>query len=425
MVAGDRDSVGLATERSAMAERPAAGRDRGAGMGALVRIRRRAAGLTQHELADLARVSVGAVRDLEQGRTHRPCRDSVARLAIVLGLDAARLQTLARSMPQPAGPGGARPRVAGLQLKVLGPVEAWRGGAQIGLGESRQRAVLGLLALNPDVAVHRETLIDAVWGEDPPETAAQLVQAYVSRLRRMLDPERSPRDPRGLLVSAGTSYRLQVSADQLDLLAFEQLADRARAAAAAGEPEAACDAYELALGLWRGEPVAYAQVLGGHPAAVQVSRARTAAVLEYAELAGQASRWERVLGHLGGLAAREPLNEKACAQLVLALAAAGQQAAALHAYEDLRRRLDEQLGVLPGSELAQVHLRVLRQEIPAPRATAAAGRPGGGGPGIAPDVVSGFVDGGPELAEPPPSAAGTAGATVSADHSAHPPTDTW
>jgi DNA-binding transcriptional regulator YiaG len=74
-VAGDRDGVGLATERSAMAERPAAGRDRGAGMGALVRIRRRAAGLTQHELADLARVSVGTVRDLEQGRTHRPCRD--------------------------------------------------------------------------------------------------------------------------------------------------------------------------------------------------------------------------------------------------------------------------------------------------------------------------------------------------------------
>jgi DNA-binding SARP family transcriptional activator len=395
-------------------------------MGSLVRIRRRAVGLTQQELADLARVSVGTVRDLEQGRTHRPCRDSVARLAIVLGLDAARLQALARSMPQPAGHGGGRPRVASLQLKVLGPVEAWRGGGQIGLGESRQRAVLGLLALNPDVAVHRETLIDAVWGEDPPETAAQLVQAYVSRLRRTLDPEHSPRDTRGLLVSAGTSYRLQVGADQLDLLAFGQLADRARAAAAAGEPDAACDAYELALGLWRGEPVADVEMLGGHPAAVQMSRARAAAVLEYAELAGQAGRWERVLGHLGGLAAREPLNEKACAQLMLALAAAGQQAAALHAYEDLRRRLDEQLGVLPGTELAQVHLRVLRQEIPAPRAAAAAGRPGGGGPGVAPDVASGFVDGGSEPGQPPPSAAETAGTTASADHSAHPrPTPGW
>src|SRR5262249_6627406 len=87
-------------------------------------------------------------------------------------------------------------------------------------------------------------------------------------------------------------------------------------------------------------------------------------------------------------------------------------------------RLDEQLGVLPGTELAQVHLRVLRQEIPAPRATAAAGG-GGGVPGIAPDAVSSFADGESEPAEPAPSAARTAGTTVSADHSAHPPTDTW
>ena len=86
-MAGDRNGAGLAAERSAMAERPAAGRDRSARVGSLVRIRRRAAGLTQQELADLARVSVGTVRDLEQGRTHRPGRGSVARLAIVLGLD--------------------------------------------------------------------------------------------------------------------------------------------------------------------------------------------------------------------------------------------------------------------------------------------------------------------------------------------------
>src|SRR5262249_19096297 len=153
------------------------------------------------------------------------------------------------------------------------------------------------------------TLIDAVWGDDPPATAAQLVQTYVSRLRRVLDPGHPPRDRHGLLVSDGTSYRLRVTEDQLDLLAFGQLADDARAAALAGEPGAACDAYERARGLGGGEPVADVDALRGHPAVIRVSRARTAAVLEYADLADRAGRAERALGHLADLAAREPLNE--------------------------------------------------------------------------------------------------------------------
>jgi len=335
------------------------------GLGPLIRIRRRAAGLTQRQLADLAKVSLGTVRDLEQGRTHHPGRGLVSRLAAALGLDAAQLQALTGSTLEPGGRGGRRrSQVPGLQLKVLGPVEAWHGGTRVGLGESRQRAVLGLLALNPDVLVHREALIDVVWGEEPPMSAAQIVQAYVGRLRRVLDPGRPPRDPRGLLVSAGTSYRLRVSAGQLDLLAFGQLTARARAAAAAGEPGSACDAYDLALGLWRGEPAGDVDALRSHPAVLQLSRARATAVLEYADLADQVGRSDRVLGHLAGLAAREPLNEKACARLMLTLAATGQQAAALHAYEDLRCRLDEQLGVLPGPELARAHLRVLRQQVP-------------------------------------------------------------
>jgi WD40 repeat protein/DNA-binding SARP family transcriptional activator len=406
-----------------MAKRPVAGReDWTADVGSLVRIRRRAAGLTQQELADLAQVSLGTVRDLEQGRTHRPHRDSMTRLAGALGLDPARLQTLTRRPPELAGPDrGRRPRISGLQLKVLGPVEAWRNGAPAGLSEPRQRAVLGLLALNPDVPVHRETLIDALWPGGPPATAAQLLQTYVSRVRRALDPGRPPRDPQGLLVSAGTSYRLRVSADQLDLLAFRQLAASGRAAAAAGEPGAACDAYEQALGLWRGEPAADVDALRGYPAAVQLSQARTAAVLEYAELADQAGRGDRALGHLAGLAAREPLNEKACARLMLTLASLGQQAAALHAYEQLRLRLDEQLGVLPGPELARAHLRVLRQQFPA---ASAGGPPANGSapvPGPWPVAASSMVGEAAELAEMPQPAA----EAVGADRFVHPPADSW
>jgi len=109
-------------------------------------LRRRAAGLTQQELADRAQISLGTVRDLEQGRTHRPGRDSLAKLAGALGLDATRLQTLARGAAEPASKSGRRVPAAGLELKVLGPVEAWREGTPVNLGEPRQRAVLGLLA---------------------------------------------------------------------------------------------------------------------------------------------------------------------------------------------------------------------------------------------------------------------------------------
>ena len=412
-----------------MTKRPVTRREAwGADVGSLIRIRRLAAGLTQQELADLAQVSLGTVRDLEQGRTRHPRGASVARLAGALGLNAARLQTLTQGTPEPAGPrAGQRPQVPGVQLKVLGPVEAWRAGVQVGLGEPRQRAVLALLALSPDVAVHRETLIDALWHENPPARAIQLLQTYVSRLRRALDPGRVPRDPDGLLVSAGTSYRLRVTAGQLDLLAFGQLVSHARAAAAAGEPGAACDACERALGLWRGEPAADVDALRGHPAAVQVSRARTAAVLEYAELADQAGRAERMLGHLAELAAREPLNEKACARLMLTLAATGQQAAALQAYEDLRRRLDEQLGVLPGPELARAHQRVLRQEVPVADAGTTTGRAGLAAAGFS---QAGGVPGPPEpqqlaaeaIGPPTAEAMDTA---VSADSTVRPPDDSW
>jgi WD40 repeat protein/DNA-binding SARP family transcriptional activator len=371
---------------------------------------------------------LGTVRDLEQGRTHRPGRDSVAKLARALDLDAAGLQTLAQSTPESARADGRwRSRGSGLQLKVLGPMEACRNGTRMGLGEARQRTVLALLALNPNVAVSRESLIDTVWPEDPPGSAAQLIQAYVSRLRRMLDPGHPARDPGGLLVSEGTCYRLCVAGDQVDLLAFEQLAADARAAVVACEPGAACSAYELALGLWRGEPVADLGALRDHPAAVQASRARAVMVLEYAELADQVGRADLVLGHLADLTAREALNEKACAQLMLTLAAVGQQAAALRAHEDLRRRLDEELGVLPGPELAEAHLRVLRQEVPA-----AGVRPALGNDGLATgnkDPVSGPL---PVAVTVPADGAAEPtgwpelpGEALRADSSVHPPIDTW
>jgi DNA-binding SARP family transcriptional activator/DNA-binding XRE family transcriptional regulator len=332
---------------------------------------RREASLTQQQLADRAVISLGTVRDVEQGRTSQPRRNTVEALSLALGLDR---NEVAEAAGWPAGDGrGAAPAwpatamVAGVWLGVLGPLAARRDGLPAGTVAGRQRAILGLLALHPGRALHRETIIDAVWGSRPPASAVAMVQTHVSQLRRLLGL--------GVVTSDGTSYRLDLTATDLDSLEFARLADEARNAAAAGKPAAACRLYEQALHLWRGEPLADVLILHGHPAVAALAQRRAAVTLEHAAVAAAAGCPERAVTQLRELTACEPLDERAHARLMLTLAACGQQAAALSVFDRLRRRLDEELGISPGAELAQVHLHILRGQI----AGAASGWPSDSG----------------------------------------------
>jgi DNA-binding SARP family transcriptional activator len=328
-----------------------------AGMGMEVRDRRRAAGLTQQQLAAAAGVSVGALRDLEQGRTTRPRAAFLRRLRTALGIDADQ-------------PGGRPEEIADhdhdddVRLRVLGPLGAWRHGEPIELGGARQRAVLGLLALRPNVALHRDSMIEALWDDHAPSSSVKMVQAYVGRLRSQLDPWHAPRDRAGLLVSTGTRYRLRADARQLDLAAFGELAARAQTARVSGDVVSACAAYAEALDLWQGEPLADLDLLSAHPAVIALVRHRAAVVSDFAETAVGAGLHDRALPHLQALAEYDPLDERAHAWLMITLAGTGQQAAALSVYDRLRRRLDEQLGVRPGEALMEAHARVLRQDVP-------------------------------------------------------------
>jgi DNA-binding SARP family transcriptional activator/transcriptional regulator with XRE-family HTH domain len=345
-----------------------------AGFGALLRNYRRAAGLTQHELSSLAGVSVAAVRDLEQGRRLRPRPGSVARLAGALDLTAAQAGQLAVAAREASAAAMARRGVParGLWVRVLGQLGIWRDGVSTGVVTPGQRAVLGLLAVSGGALVHREVIVDALWGERPPATAVNLVQAYVSRLRRRLDPGPPTRGRGGLLVSAGASYRLEVTADELDFLAFGEVVAQARAARQRGDLATACGCSEEAVGLWHGEPLADVDLLRGHVVVAELARQQAAAVMEYAEVACALGRPQDVLPHLQALTWREPLNEQAHGLLMIALAASGQQAAALQVFADLRNRLDEQLGVYPGAAVTDAHARVLRQDLPPGRGGARA-----------------------------------------------------
>ena len=271
--------------------------------------------------------------------------------------------------------------VDGLRVSVLGSLEVSRHGVGLNVGTGMRRAVFGLLALHPNRGLHREAIIDALWGDAPPATAVNQVQAHISKLRRILDPARSDRDSASPLESLGTSYLLRLTATQLDLLTFLDLAERAQAAHSRGELAAACDHYEEALALWRGNPLVELDVLRGHPAVTGLTGQRAALVVAYSEAAFGVGLYGHVLPHLRRLADQEPLNEKAHAQLMIALAGDGQQAAALQVFEALRRRLDDQLGVYPGAELSGAHERVLRQDLPRPA-------DGGSGPdGAAPEEL--------------------------------------
>ena len=345
----------------------------GARLAASVREHRRAAGLTQRQLAQRSGLSVAAVRDLEQSRSRRPQRRSLDALVRSLGLDAGQSAALdaAWDAARPASGGAPAGHGSGLWLAVLGPLIAWRDGLSVELRPPRQAAVAGLLAVQPGELVRRETVIDVLWGQRPPATAAELVQAHVSRLRRILDPGGRG----GLLEQGPAGYRLRAGAGELDAVAFAELAGRA--GTAAGDAAAACGLYVQALGLWRGEPAADVPVLRGHPAVTGLARRRTEAVLGYAEAACRLGWHQRVLPLLEELARQQPLEERVHARLMVALAGSGQQAAAIGVFEALRRRLDQDLGVRPGPELTAAHQRVLRQDIrPAAGTATVTGRPG-------------------------------------------------
>ena len=344
--------------------------------GAMVRAYRHETGLTQRELAAKAGLSVAALRDIEQSRRGRPRPRTVAALSGALGLGAEQAADLAsacgdaktsldESLTGSAPTLGRTSSGQGLWLAALGPLEAWHDGMPLSLGPPARRAVLGLLLTEPGVLIHRETIVDALWGEKPPSTAAGLAQAHVSRIRGTLGPLRCSANDSGVIDSVQTAYRLRLSDRELDLLLFRDLAKRAGDAAADGRLAMACDLYEQAVGLWRGEPLADVEMLRGHFKVVLLRQELSRVLLRYATAAFAMSDYQRVLPRLQSLAAAEPLNEPVHARLMIALAGSGYQAAAIRVYEDLRSRLDQELGLYPSGELTDAHVRVLRQDIPA------------------------------------------------------------
>ena len=236
-----------------------------------------------------------------------------------------------------------------VRIGVLGPVEAWEDGRELPLGSGRQRALLVLLLLHADVAVSKDTLIDGLWGERPPRSAAKLLQGYVSQLRRALPAE--------AIVTRGSGYLLRAA--DTDAAEFERLLTDARGQ----EPLEAARTLRAALALWRGRAFADVEYESWAQAgASRLEELRLVALEERIEADLRLGEDRRVVPELQALVAEHPLRERLRAQLMLALYRAGRQPEALDVYADARRRLVDDLGVEPGKALRELHQAILRQD---------------------------------------------------------------
>ncbi|WP_062430491.1 AfsR/SARP family transcriptional regulator [Herbidospora daliensis] len=246
-----------------------------------------------------------------------------------------------------------------LRFAVLGPVRAWRDDAELDLGTPLQRSILAMLLLREGRAVTPNELIDAVWGEEAPPRALGALRTYVSRLRTALEPDRSPRTPPQLLTSVGKGYALRLPDGAFDLARFEKAAHACDSARKAGELDRAAETLREALAWWSGEPLAGAVGPYAESQRERLLERRISAVETLMGLDLDLGRHAEIISELMVLTADHPLRERLRAQLMLAYYRCGRQAEALNVFTDTRNALIEELGIDPGTELTDLHRRVL------------------------------------------------------------------
>lgn len=250
-----------------------------------------------------------------------------------------------------------------LRFAVLGAFRVDRDGQEVDLGPRLQRALLAILVLDPRHVVPVDRLIDLLWRNEPPGAAIASVQAYVSQLRRVLEPGRPARAPARVLVTQDPGYLLRAEDDQVDALRFGALARQAHKDLAAGQPAAAAACLADALTLWRGDPLAE---FAGQPWAVaavtQLTEAHDLAAEDRIDAALALGGHAQAAAELEAMVADRPRRERRWGQLIIAAYRCGRQADALRAYQRCRAVLAGELGLEPGPGLRQLEAAVLAQD---------------------------------------------------------------
>jgi DNA-binding SARP family transcriptional activator/ABC-type branched-subunit amino acid transport system substrate-binding protein/streptogramin lyase len=251
-----------------------------------------------------------------------------------------------------------------MQFGILGPLEVSDEGRRVEIGGHKQRVLLVSLLLHANEVVSLDRLIDELWGETPPPTAAKTLQAQVSRLRRSLNGDEDPAAHMlGPLQTRGHGYLLKVEPGQVDADRFQGMLEEARRTRAEGKPDEAAEELRRALALWRGpaladfayEPFAQAEI-------ARLDELQLTALEERLDADLALGRHAELIGELEALVARHPLRERLRGQLMLALYRSDRQAEALHAYQEFRLALAEELGLEPSEGLQRLERQILEQD---------------------------------------------------------------
>jgi DNA-binding SARP family transcriptional activator len=237
-----------------------------------------------------------------------------------------------------------------IDFRILGPLEVEGDDGPIALGGGKQRALLGLLLVHANEVLSSDRLLDELWGEHPPRTAATSLHNLLSQLRKLLGAN--------VVVTRSPGYVLQVPPERIDAARFERLVGAARKSP--GERPAL---LREALALWRGSPLAD---LAFEPFAQgeirRLEELRLEALEERIEADIETGLGQELVAELESLVQRHPLRERLRRQLMLTLYRSGRQAEALDLYHETRARLADELGIDPGPGLQQLYASILRQE---------------------------------------------------------------
>jgi DNA-binding SARP family transcriptional activator/tetratricopeptide (TPR) repeat protein len=252
-----------------------------------------------------------------------------------------------------------------VEYRVLGRYDVLVDGQPVAIRGWRQRAALIALLHHAGHEVSIAALVDALWADDPPETARKQVQNVVTGLRRTLVRAGAPAE---VIETGRVGYRIPVGDDDLDLRWFERHVAAGRSAAEAGQWQDAVVAYRAALALWDGVPLDHpaewstagsSTRAGSETVAVQLAERRLVVVEECLDAELAFGRHREVLGELHDAVAAHPFREGLRGQLMLALYRSGRQADALAIYRAGRVVLIEELGLEPGAALRQLEHAIL------------------------------------------------------------------
>jgi len=251
-----------------------------------------------------------------------------------------------------------------MDFQILGPLEVWADGRQIEIAAAKQRAILAILALQANRVVSNERLVQLLWGEEPPETAANTLQVHISQLRKALEPRHRSGAPYEVLVTQPAGYLLRLGPDDLDLARFRALVEDARVAKSQGDWQSAASLLRRGLDLWRGAPLVDLGdvdfVLGER---AQLEQLRLQVLEDRFEAEMMLGNDAELIGELEALALKHPTRERLCAQLMTALYRSGRQAEASAAYHRTRNALVEETGMEVGVDLQQVFRQILKHEL--------------------------------------------------------------